>query len=85
MAGRTILATSVLASIPNYYIQITMLPASVLSQLDRIIRDFLWEFDHQQKKIHLVGLDKVTVPKSLGGLGIKSAKETNEVAMAKLN
>ncbi|GLT31840.1 hypothetical protein SLA2020_065480 [Shorea laevis] len=85
MARRTVLATSILASVPNYYMQTTMLPSSVLSQLDRITRDFLWGSSHQHKKIHSVGWDKVTLSKSLGGLGIKSAKETNEVAMAKLN
>ncbi|GLT63779.1 hypothetical protein SLA2020_363160 [Shorea laevis] len=85
MAGRTTLATSVLASIPNYYMQAAMLPSSVLPELDRITRDFLWGSDQQHKNIHSVGWDKVTLPKSLRGLGIKSAKETNEVVMAKLN
>ncbi|GLU11404.1 hypothetical protein SLE2022_281540 [Rubroshorea leprosula] len=85
MAGRRILASSVLASIPNFYMQSFMLPASTLSQLDKITRDFLWGSDLLKRKIHMVAWDTVTLPKSLGGLGLKSAKEANLVAMAKLN
>ncbi|GKV30099.1 hypothetical protein SLEP1_g38957 [Rubroshorea leprosula] len=85
MAERRILASSVLASIPNFYMQSFMLSYSTLSQLDKITRDFLWGFDLLKRKIHMVAWDTVTLPKSLGGLGMKSAKEANLVAMAKLN
>ncbi|GKV50604.1 hypothetical protein SLEP1_g57307 [Rubroshorea leprosula] len=85
MAGHTTLAKSVLAAVPNYYMQTTYLPTSIHNELDRISRNFIWGADAEQKKIHLVCWDKVTQPKGAGGLGIKSAKEANIVAMTKLN
>ncbi|GLT71851.1 hypothetical protein SLA2020_438410 [Shorea laevis] len=74
-----------MASIPVYYMQSTMLPSSILSDLDKISRDFLWGSDPEHRRAHLINWDKVSIPKSLGGLGIKSAKEANLAAMAKLN
>ncbi|GKV15349.1 hypothetical protein SLEP1_g26146 [Rubroshorea leprosula] len=85
LAGRITLINFVMASIPLFYMQSTMLPASILSELDKISRDFLWGSNPDHRKLHLISWDKVSVPKSLGGLGIKSAKETNLAAMAKLN
>ncbi|GLT77919.1 hypothetical protein SLA2020_494730 [Shorea laevis] len=85
LAGRVTLINSVMASIPVYYMQSTMLPSSILSDLDKISRDFLWGSDPEHRRAHLINWDKVSIPKSLGGLGIKSAKEANLAAMAKLN
>ncbi|GKV08919.1 hypothetical protein SLEP1_g20489 [Rubroshorea leprosula] len=85
MAGRTTLIKSVLAAIPNYYMQSQMLPSSTLKDLDKISRNFLWGSTENQPKMHLVSWEKITQPKSYGGLGIKAAKEANLAAMCKLN
>ncbi|GKV21679.1 hypothetical protein SLEP1_g31635 [Rubroshorea leprosula] len=83
--GRVTLTSSVLAAIPNYYMQTMLLPASVHTELDQISRNFIWGLEDNQKKIHLVGWQTVTQPKDLGGLGLKSSKEANVAAMSKLN
>ncbi|GLU11861.1 hypothetical protein SLE2022_285810 [Rubroshorea leprosula] len=85
LAGRVTLTSSVLAAIPNYYMQTMLLPASVHTELDQISRNFIWGSEDNQKKIHLVGWQTVTQPKDLGGLGLKSSKEANVAAMSKLN
>ncbi|GKV14797.1 hypothetical protein SLEP1_g25615 [Rubroshorea leprosula] len=85
LAGRVTLTSSVLAAIPNYYMQTMLLPASVHTELDQISRNFIWGSEDNQKKIHLVGWQSVTQPKDLGGLGLKSSKEANVAAMSKLN
>ncbi|GLT57157.1 hypothetical protein SLA2020_301450 [Shorea laevis] len=85
MAGRTTLIKSVLATVPNYYMQSQMLPISTLNSLDKISRDFLWGSTENQHKLHLVSWEKVTQPKTYGGLGIKAAKEANLATMCKLN
>ncbi|GLT46247.1 hypothetical protein SLA2020_200180 [Shorea laevis] len=41
LAGRITLINSVMASIPLFYMQSIMLPSSILSELDKISRDFL--------------------------------------------
>lgn len=73
------------AAILDYYMEATYLPSSIHNELDRIRRNFIWGANTKERKIHLVGWDKVTKPKGVGGLGIKSAEEANIVAMTKLN
>ncbi|GKV28437.1 hypothetical protein SLEP1_g37496 [Rubroshorea leprosula] len=80
-AGRTTLAKSVLAVVPNYYMQSALLPASIQKEIDQISRNFIWESEAEQRKIHLVNWNIVSSPKHLGGLGLKSAKEANLVAI----
>ncbi|GLT95486.1 hypothetical protein SLE2022_131660 [Rubroshorea leprosula] len=85
LAGRVTLTSSVLATIPNFYMQTMMLPASVHKELDQISRNFIWGSEPDSRKLHLVNWQTVTQPRVLGGLGIKSSKDANLAAMAKLN
>jgi len=66
-AGRLILAKSVLNVIPTYYMQISWLPQSICNQLNKMTRKFIWK-GIVSKGVHLVGWDKITCPKSFGGL-----------------
>lgn len=68
-AGRLALASSVLSSIPNYYMQIYWLPQSICAQIDKTTRDFIWK-GNSNKGICLVGWEKITMPKRIGGLEI---------------
>ena len=83
--GRVVLIQSVTSSIPAYYMQNTMLPSKVCSDLDKLNRDFLWGSSRDSKKMHLVGWDKVCRPKCDGGLGLQSTKFRNIATLAKLN
>ncbi|KAK9278664.1 hypothetical protein L1049_028238 [Liquidambar formosana] len=85
MAGRTTLVKSVLAAIPNYYMQTTALPVSICNSLDKMTRDFIWGSTTDHRKVHLVGWDTVTKPRNLGGLGIRRTAIANKVCLAKLN
>lgn len=82
-AGRVALASSVLTAIPSYYMQVCWLPQSVCSHIDKISRDFIWK-GSQNKGVNLVNWQKVTQPKVLGGLGIRTAREANTALLGKL-
>jgi ribonuclease HI len=82
-AGRLTLVKSVLNSIPNYYMQVAWLPQTTCDFIDRTTRNFLWK-GSSNKGIHLVGWDKITKPKKLGGLGIRKAREANTSLLGKL-
>ncbi|GKV10035.1 hypothetical protein SLEP1_g21461 [Rubroshorea leprosula] len=84
MAGRTTLVSSMLSIIPNFYMQTMWLPSSVQKEIGRISRNFIWGSDGQ-KKLHLISWETICQPKKQGGLGLKSAKDANLVAMSKLN
>jgi len=81
--GRVALASSVLSSIPSYYMKINWLPQNICDSIDQTTRNIIWK-DSNNKGIHLVGWKKITKPKHLGGLGIRSARETNICLLGKL-
>jgi len=51
--GRLTLASSVLSSIPTYYMQINWFPQNICDSIDQTTRNFIWR-DHNNKGIHLV-------------------------------
>lgn len=81
--GRLTLASSVLSSIPSYYMQIAWLPQSICDSIDQTTRNFIWR-DSSNKGVHLVGLSKIARPKNQGDLGIITARETYICLLGKL-
>jgi len=60
--GRLALASSVLSSIPSYYMQITWLPQNICDLIDKTICDFIWK-NANHKGLNLVSWDKIARPK----------------------
>ncbi|KAL8153455.1 hypothetical protein V2J09_011215 [Rumex salicifolius] len=56
----------------------------VLSMPGRIC-GFIWGSTSNQKKVHLLAWDKIARPRSLGGLGIRSMRQSNAATLAKLS
>lgn len=81
--GRLTLANSVLSSIPSYFMQINWLPQSICDNIDQTTRNFIWRGTNN-KGIHLVNWKKISLPKNLGGLGIRTAREANTSLLGKL-
>lgn len=81
--GGLALASSVLSSIPSYYMQINWLPQSICDSIDQTTRNFIWRGSNG-KGIHLVGWEKIAKPKIMGGLGIRTARRTNVCLLGKL-
>jgi hypothetical protein len=63
--------------------QVAWLPQSTCDYIDKTVRTFLWK-GSSNKGIHLIGWDKITKPKKLGGLGIRKAREANTSLFGKL-
>jgi len=82
-AGRLTLASSILSSIPTYYMQINWLPQNICDRVDQTTRNFLWKGTNN-KGIHLVNWNKVTSPKSVGGLGSRTTRDANTSLLGKL-
>lgn len=85
MIGRATLVSSILSSIPNFYIHAMWLRTSIHREIDRISRNFLWGSVDNQHKLHLINQVMICQPKNQRGLGFCSANKANIVAMAKLN
>ncbi|KAJ3688916.1 hypothetical protein LUZ61_018080 [Rhynchospora tenuis] len=77
-AGRVLLASSVLSSIPVYFMSVFKLPIWVIKAIDRIRRNFIWSSStNQGRGMHLLSWDRVCLPKSFGGFGLLDLKLQN--------
>jgi len=63
--------------------QINWLPQSICANIDQTTRNFIWKGTND-KGVHLVGWKKIALPKHLGGLGLRSAREANTCLLGKL-
>ncbi|KAL0917861.1 hypothetical protein M5K25_012962 [Dendrobium thyrsiflorum] len=73
MAGSVLLIKSSLLSLPIFLSTLTLVPKSILHNLDKLCRDFLWNKDKVRKGLHYIAWDELCKPKLLGGLGIHSS------------
>jgi len=85
--GRAVMVNSVLDSQLVYFMSSLQLPPSVIDQLDRRRRVFLWSADKTGKSKPancLVAWINVCKPRDLGGLGIKDMGTQNVCLLLKL-
>lgn len=74
----------VMFSIHNFWGSVFILPQSVLQEVDKKCREYLWGSSEDKRKTTLVAWDKVCVPKKFGGLNIKGSKLWNVTSVGKL-
>ncbi|KAJ1695315.1 hypothetical protein LUZ63_012013 [Rhynchospora breviuscula] len=77
-AGRAVLASSVLSSIPVYFMSVFQLPSWVIRDIDKVRRNFIWKRNGVSGTgIPLLAWDRVCLPKQLGGFGLQQLKLHN--------
>ncbi|CAN1784070.1 Putative ribonuclease H protein At1g65750 [Linum perenne] len=64
--------------------QTAYLPVSLCDRIDRKIRNFIWGSSEAIRKVHNVNWQTVCMPKKLGGLGLRSARELNRAFLMKI-
>ncbi|XP_062100131.1 uncharacterized protein LOC133806013 [Humulus lupulus] len=69
--------------IRSYWMSIFLLPHSVIQDIDRLHRNFLWGAQGNRNKFHCTSWDQVCLPKSMGGIGFKEGSKRNKVLLAK--
>ncbi|KAH9751354.1 putative ribonuclease H protein [Citrus sinensis] len=84
LAGRITLTQSVLQAIPVYAMQTSEIPAGVINKINQICKRFIWSGSNENRKMSLIGWDKVCQPKICGGLGLKNLGMMNKALMMKL-
>lgn len=75
LAGRIELVISTLSAIHLYWSTTFPTPASVLDEIDKIYRRFIWGDMEGRNKIHWVSWKECCKPKREGGLGIRRIHE----------
>lgn len=71
-AGRAQLVQSILQSLHVYWSLAFLLPKSVVTEIDKLCRKFLWGGTTERTRPALVGWDTVCLPRRFGGLGLKN-------------
>ncbi|XP_028550871.1 uncharacterized protein LOC114579679 [Dendrobium catenatum] len=72
LAGKILLVKSILSSFPIYYITHSLVLLSLLKELDKMCRDFLWNKQDGSKGLHYISWEVLCKPLDLGGQGIQS-------------
>ncbi|XP_040999571.1 uncharacterized protein LOC121245775 [Juglans microcarpa x Juglans regia] len=67
-AGNEILLKAVLQAIPTYAMWMFLIPASITSKLNQILRKFWWGFNEDSSKIQWVNWEYLSGRKDMGGL-----------------
>lgn len=75
-AGRTQLISFVLFHYQTFWSLVFILPQSIVKDIERLCKNFLWGKRHMA----LVAWEKLSLPKSEGGLGFKQLKVWNRAA-----
>jgi exonuclease III len=84
LASRLVLLKSVLQALPTYLFSVLAAPKHVIKAIQTLQRNFLWHGHQPNKKWALVSWDKLCMPKSQGGLGLRDPGKLNQVMGAKI-
>ncbi|GKA65243.1 hypothetical protein Tco_0764950 [Tanacetum coccineum] len=77
------LIMSVVSSMQVYWASIFILPSAIANDIERLMRDFLWNYGVFKRGKANVNWSSVCKPKVEGGLGIKSLDSWNKALMSK--
>ncbi|WMV33863.1 hypothetical protein MTR67_027248 [Solanum verrucosum] len=82
--GRLQVILAVLFSIHSFCGSVFILPQSVVKEVDKKCREYLWGSNEVKRKVSLVSWKKVCFPKRQGGLNIKGCGKWNVASVGKL-
>lgn len=81
--GRLTLISSVLSSIPLFYLSFFNMPQGVINKCRRIMRSFLWGGKEDRRSVAWVSWEVICKPKELGGLGLRDWESFNQALLGK--
>lgn len=84
MDGRVHVMKSVIHNMLTYSLLIYAWPVSLIKELEKCMRNFIWSDDICKRKLLTVAWHKVCKPYSEDGLGIRCVSKINDVSNLKM-
>ncbi|CAJ2640848.1 unnamed protein product [Trifolium pratense] len=82
-AGKEVMIKSVLQAIPSYVMSVYLLPDSTIKDIERMMNSFWWGGGAHNKGIRWLAWDRMTYPKTQGGMGFRDLHSFNLAMIAK--
>ena len=82
-ARKEILIKVVAQAIPTYSLSCFKIPDTLCDELTSMIRNFRWGQKDDERKLAWLSWEKLSMPKSRGGMGFKQLKLFNLALLAK--
>ncbi|XP_062088870.1 uncharacterized protein LOC133795435 [Humulus lupulus] len=77
-AGKEILLKTVAQALPNYAMNVFLLPKEISNDLQKTMSNFWWKSSSKKKRgIHWLSWERLCIPKSMGGLGFRNLYDFN--------
>ncbi|XP_013616804.1 PREDICTED: uncharacterized mitochondrial protein AtMg00310-like [Brassica oleracea var. oleracea] len=80
-----VMLQSVLSRIPSFSMTCFKLPVSLCNRIQSALTRFWWDDKSGKKKMAWIAWNKMTLPKSNGGLGIRDIHAFNDAYLAKIS
>jgi len=79
--GRVQLVNVVICSMLTYFFHVYKWPSSLLFEVSKAMRNFIWSGNSDQKKICTVSWSQMCKPKEAGGLAVKDPVKLNQASI----
>jgi hypothetical protein len=81
-AAKEVLIKVVAQAIPIHAMSVFKFSAGLCDEFAQIIRNFWWGDEEDQRKVHWMAWEKMTKPKSQGGIGFRDFRAFNQALLA---
>uniref|UniRef100_A0A803P512 Reverse transcriptase domain-containing protein n=1 Tax=Cannabis sativa TaxID=3483 RepID=A0A803P512_CANSA len=81
-AGKEVLIKSVVQALPDYTMNVFLIPVGICNDIERAISQFWWR-SSSKKGIHWMNWDKLSAHKANGGMGFRDLRDFNLALLAK--
>ena len=77
------LIKSVAQALPSYAMGVFKMSASFCDHYEKLIRDFWWGDDKEERKVHWLAWENLIKPKGRGGIGFRDIALFNQALLAR--